>query len=137
MSLIYQHQDVAPSGAAATVKHIRRAPERLIRRALAAAREQRLGLSAISSLLERDDDEQLWNEIMADHSQVAASTSIVQRGTCCRLSAGRPASTPARFPEVVPLLAEGSAHPRGGTHRKWSPARSGRQRPPGVPFDLG
>ena len=77
MSLIYQHQDVAPSGAAATVKHIRRAPERLIRRALAAAREQRLGLSAISSLLERDDDEQLWNEIMADHSHVAASTSIV------------------------------------------------------------
>ena len=77
MSLIRQHQDVAPSGAAATVKHIRRAPERLTRRALEAAREQRLGLSAISSLLERDDDEQLWNEIMADHSQVVASTGIV------------------------------------------------------------
>jgi hypothetical protein len=76
MSLIRQHQDVAPSGAAATVKHIRRAPERLTRRALEAAREQRLGLSAISSLLERDDDEQLWNEIMADHSHVVASTGI-------------------------------------------------------------
>ena len=76
-SLVNQHRDVAPSGAATTVGHIRRAPERLTRRALAAAREQRLGLSAVASLLERDDDEQLWNEIMVDHSQVAASTSIV------------------------------------------------------------
>jgi site-specific recombinase XerD len=40
-------------------------------------------------------------------------------------------------PEVVPLLAEGSAHTSGGTHRKWSPTRSGRQMPPEVPFDLG
>ncbi|HET9896731.1 MAG TPA: XRE family transcriptional regulator [Streptosporangiaceae bacterium] len=77
MSLIAQHRDVAPSGAAATVGRIRRAPERLTRRALAAARDQQLGLSAISSLLERDDDEQLWSEIMADRSQVVASTSIV------------------------------------------------------------
>ena len=38
-------------------RRIRRAPERLTRQALAAAREQRLGLSAVSSLLERDDDE--------------------------------------------------------------------------------
>lgn len=76
-SLVSQHRDVAPSGAATTVGHIRRAPERLTRRALTAAREQRLGLSAVASLLERDDDERLWNEVMVDHSQVAASTSIV------------------------------------------------------------
>lgn len=76
-SLVNQHRDVAPAGAATTVGRIRRPPERLTRQALAAARGRRLGLSAISSLLERDDDEQLWNEVMADHSQVAASTDIV------------------------------------------------------------
>ena len=76
-SLVNQHRDVAPSGAATAIGCIHRAPERLTRRALAAAREQRLGLSAISSLLERDDDEQLWNEIMADHSQATAGSSIV------------------------------------------------------------
>jgi hypothetical protein len=36
-----------------------------------------LGLSTISSLLERDDDEQLWNEIMADHSQATASSIVL------------------------------------------------------------
>jgi Zn-dependent peptidase ImmA (M78 family)/transcriptional regulator with XRE-family HTH domain len=76
-SLVNQHRDVAPSGAATAVGSVRRAPERLIRRALAAAREQRLGLSAISSLLERDDDEQLWHEIMAGRSPVTPSTSVV------------------------------------------------------------
>jgi Zn-dependent peptidase ImmA (M78 family)/transcriptional regulator with XRE-family HTH domain len=77
ISLVSQHRDVAPSGAATAVGRVRRAPERLTRRALAAAREQRLGLSAVSSLLERDDDEQLWNEIMAGHSEIAASTTVV------------------------------------------------------------
>jgi Zn-dependent peptidase ImmA (M78 family)/transcriptional regulator with XRE-family HTH domain len=76
-SLVNRHRDVAPSGAATTVRRLRRAPERLTRRALEAARQQRLGLSPLSSLLERDDDEQLWNEIMADQSQPATSTSIV------------------------------------------------------------
>lgn len=75
--LIDRHRDVAPSRAATTVGHLRRAPERLTRRALAAAREQRLGLSVVASLLEREDDEQLWREVMADHAQAAASTDIV------------------------------------------------------------
>jgi Zn-dependent peptidase ImmA (M78 family)/transcriptional regulator with XRE-family HTH domain len=75
--LVERHRDVAPSGAATTVGLTRRAPERLTRSALAAAREQRLGLSVVASLLERDDDEQLWREIMADHSQATASTDIV------------------------------------------------------------
>lgn len=75
--LVERHRDVAPSRAATAAGHIRRAPERLTRRALAAARDQRLGLSVLASLLERDDDEQLWREVMADHIQAAASTDIV------------------------------------------------------------
>ena len=76
-SLVELHREAAPSGAATTVGHVRRPPERLTRRALAAAREQRLGLSVVASLLERDDDDQLWDEIMAGHAQLAADTSIV------------------------------------------------------------
>ena len=76
-SLVERHRDVAPSGAATTVSHIRRPPERLARQALAAAQEQRLGLSVLASLLERDDDEQLWQEIMASQTQATASTDIV------------------------------------------------------------
>jgi len=76
-SLVERHRDVAPSGAATAVSHIRRAPERLTRRALAAAQEQRLGLSVLASLLERDDDEQLWQEVMASHTQATASTDVV------------------------------------------------------------
>lgn len=71
--LVERHRDVAPSRAATTIGHVRRAPERLTRRALAAAREQRLGLSVVASLLERDDDEQLWREVMGDHVQAAAT----------------------------------------------------------------
>ncbi len=76
-SLVSQHRDVAPSGAATAVGSVRRAPERLTRRALAAARQQLLGLSAVASLLERDDDEQLWDEIMADYQQPPPSASIL------------------------------------------------------------
>jgi hypothetical protein len=75
-ALVDLHQEVAPSGAATTVGHVRRPPERLARRALAAAREQRLGLSVVASLLERDDDEQLWDEVMAGHEQLTADTDI-------------------------------------------------------------
>jgi hypothetical protein len=32
---------------------------------MSAAREQRLGLSVVASLLGRDDDERLWAEVMA------------------------------------------------------------------------
>jgi transcriptional regulator with XRE-family HTH domain len=76
-SLIELHREAAPSGAATTVGHVHRPPERLTRQALAAAREQRLGLSVVASLLERDDDEQLWDEIMAGHTQPTADTDIV------------------------------------------------------------
>jgi hypothetical protein len=75
--LVERHRDVAPSGAATTVRRLHRAPERLTHQALAAAREQRLGLSVVASLLERDDDEQLWQEIMTDHAQATANADVV------------------------------------------------------------
>lgn len=76
-SLVELHREVAPAGAATTVGHVRRPPERLTRRGLMAAREQRLGLSVVACLLERDDDEQLWDEIMVDRAQLTTDTDIV------------------------------------------------------------
>ena len=62
--LVAAHADVAPSGAASTVRQIRRSPERLTRAALSAARSRRLGLSVVAALLEREDDDQLWDHVM-------------------------------------------------------------------------
>jgi Zn-dependent peptidase ImmA (M78 family)/transcriptional regulator with XRE-family HTH domain len=58
------HRDVAPTGAATEVRRIYRAPERLVRQAISAVRQQRLGLSIVATLLGRADDEQLWAEIV-------------------------------------------------------------------------
>jgi Zn-dependent peptidase ImmA (M78 family) len=60
------HSDVAPTGAATKVRRIHRAPERLVRQAINAARQQRLGLSIVAMLLGRDDDEQLWAEVIGE-----------------------------------------------------------------------
>src|SRR5450756_1450104 len=76
-ALLALHRDVAPTGAAAGIRRTRRSPERLTRRALSAAREQRLGLSVVASLLERDDDQWLWNEVMAGQAQDTADPGIV------------------------------------------------------------
>lgn len=76
-SLVELHREVAPSRAGTTVGHVRLLLERLARRALQAAREQRLGLSVVASLLERDDDEQLWDEIMTGRAQHTTDTDIV------------------------------------------------------------
>jgi Zn-dependent peptidase ImmA (M78 family)/transcriptional regulator with XRE-family HTH domain len=76
-TLLALHREAAPTGAAAGVRRLRRPPERLTRRALSAAREQRLGLSVVASLLERDDDQQLWNEVMAGQAQETADPGIV------------------------------------------------------------
>jgi Zn-dependent peptidase ImmA (M78 family)/transcriptional regulator with XRE-family HTH domain len=65
-TLISRHRDVAPTEAATIVRSVHRAPERLARHALAAVRSQRLGLSVVAALLERDDDEQLWESVMGD-----------------------------------------------------------------------
>lgn len=63
-NLVNRHAAVAASGAATEISRVRRAPQRLTRYALGAAREQRLGVSITASLLERPDDEELWAEIM-------------------------------------------------------------------------
>lgn len=63
-SAIAAHGDVAPTGAATGTRRIQRAPERLIRQAIGAARQERLGLSVVATLLDREDDEQLWAEVM-------------------------------------------------------------------------
>jgi hypothetical protein len=52
------------TGAATVTRRVHRAPERLARRAISAAQQQRLGLSVVASLLGRDDDEQLWADVM-------------------------------------------------------------------------
>jgi len=64
--LVRRNRDVAPGGAATTVFRQVRAPERLLGSAVRAARAEQVGLSAVAALLDRDDDEVLWDEIMAD-----------------------------------------------------------------------
>jgi Zn-dependent peptidase ImmA (M78 family)/transcriptional regulator with XRE-family HTH domain len=63
-AMVAAHSDVAPTGAATLTRRVHRAPERLARRAISAAQQQRLGLSIVASLLGRDDDEQLWADMM-------------------------------------------------------------------------
>ncbi|HEY4018321.1 MAG TPA: XRE family transcriptional regulator [Pseudonocardiaceae bacterium] len=62
--LLQRHGDVAPTGAATRVSQMHRAPERLIRHAVAAARQERTGLTIVAGLLDREDDDSLWNDIM-------------------------------------------------------------------------
>ncbi|MGQ0776531.1 MAG: hypothetical protein ACT4NY_19250 [Pseudonocardiales bacterium] len=66
------------NGAASIVRSTRWPPERLTRHALAAAREQRLGLSVVAALLEQDDDEHLWEAVMGNVADPAdASGDII------------------------------------------------------------
>jgi Zn-dependent peptidase ImmA (M78 family) len=65
-ALLAAHRDVAPTGAGSAVRPVKRPPERLVRRAIEAARNQQLGVSIVATLLERPDNEQLWNEVMSD-----------------------------------------------------------------------
>jgi Zn-dependent peptidase ImmA (M78 family) len=67
-AMIAAHPDVAPTGAATKARRIHRAPERLVRQAITAARQQRLGLSILATLLGRDDDEQLWADVIGGQS---------------------------------------------------------------------
>lgn len=66
-SAVAMYPDVAPTGAATDIRRIHRAPERLVRQAISAARQQRLGLSIAATLLGRNDDDQLWAEIMGEN----------------------------------------------------------------------
>jgi Zn-dependent peptidase ImmA (M78 family)/transcriptional regulator with XRE-family HTH domain len=72
-TLVARHRDVAPTEAATVARRVHRAPERLARHALEAVRSQRLGLSVLATLLEREDDEQLWESVMGDATTVADS----------------------------------------------------------------
>jgi Zn-dependent peptidase ImmA (M78 family) len=67
-AMVAAHPDVAPTGAATEVRGIYRAPERLVRHAISAVRQQRLGLSILAILLGRDDDERLWAEVIGEKS---------------------------------------------------------------------
>jgi Zn-dependent peptidase ImmA (M78 family)/transcriptional regulator with XRE-family HTH domain len=67
-AMVAAHRDVAPTGAATQARQIHRAPERLVRQAITAARQQRLGLSVLATLLGRDDDEQLWADVIGAES---------------------------------------------------------------------
>lgn len=75
--LVARHRDVAPTGAAAQTHHVQRPPERLIRYALAAVREQQVGLGPVASLLEKRDDEMLWAEVMADDTAAVTEADIL------------------------------------------------------------
>lgn len=76
-SLVERHRDVAPTGAASIARSTRRAPERLTRHALAAARAQRLGLSVVAALLDQDDDEHLWKAVMGNAAHPADTSSDI------------------------------------------------------------
>lgn len=71
-AVVARHRDVAPTGAATKIGRVRRPPQRLVRCALDAVATQRLGLSVVAALLERDDDQRLWSDIMGDQSPAAA-----------------------------------------------------------------
>jgi Zn-dependent peptidase ImmA (M78 family)/transcriptional regulator with XRE-family HTH domain len=75
--LVARHPDVAPSGAGTTVRSTVRAPERLLRGAIDAARAEQIGLSVVAVLLERRDDDELWQQIMEDDDLDGGSAGTV------------------------------------------------------------
>ncbi|MBY8876374.1 helix-turn-helix domain-containing protein [Actinacidiphila acidipaludis] len=68
--LVAQHTSVAPTGAGITVRRTVRAPERLLSAAVDAARSRLVGLGVVATLLEREDDEALWDAVMESDSGV-------------------------------------------------------------------
>ena len=71
--LVAENQDIAPTQAATAVSHTKRAPERYVRYALKAARSQRLGLSAVATVLDVPDDDALWSIVMGAEDQTSPS----------------------------------------------------------------
>lgn len=63
-SLVRTHANVAPTGASTEPTRVSRPPERYLRYALQAARDQRLGLSVVATLLDVPDDDALWRYVM-------------------------------------------------------------------------
>ncbi|MFI6347151.1 helix-turn-helix domain-containing protein [Streptomyces sp. NPDC050560] len=68
--LVRRHASAAPTGAGITVRHTVRAPERLLAAAVDAARRQQVGLGLVATLLQRDDDDVLWDAVMEADSGV-------------------------------------------------------------------
>lgn len=77
--LVARHRDVAVSGAATNVRRAIRAPERLLRTAIRAAQDEVLGLSPVAVLLEREDDENLWGEVMEGEYRAPATAPAPPR----------------------------------------------------------
>ncbi|MFJ7095871.1 helix-turn-helix domain-containing protein [Streptomyces mirabilis] len=71
-NLVARHSSVAPTGAGVTVRHTVRAPERLLSAAVHAARSQRVGLGVVATLLQREDDDALWDAVMEAEPEVFA-----------------------------------------------------------------
>jgi hypothetical protein len=69
--LLANHIDVAPTGRANQVHPTFRAPQRLVRAAREAAQREELGLGILASLLGRDDDDELWDEVMGEVTENA------------------------------------------------------------------
>ncbi|MFF7594566.1 helix-turn-helix domain-containing protein [Streptomyces sp. NPDC007896] len=68
--LVTRHVSVAPTGAGITVRQTVRAPERLLSAAVDAARNQHVGLGVVATLLQREDDDALWDAVMEADPEV-------------------------------------------------------------------
>lgn len=72
VDLVGRHASVAPTGAGITPQQVVRAPERLLAAALEAARAEHVGLGVVATLLQREDDDALWDAVMDPDSEVLA-----------------------------------------------------------------
>jgi Zn-dependent peptidase ImmA (M78 family) len=62
--LVARHRDVSGGMTPTAVRRTVRAPERLLIAAIRGAQAERIGLAPVAVLLEREDDDALWQEIM-------------------------------------------------------------------------
>jgi Zn-dependent peptidase ImmA (M78 family)/transcriptional regulator with XRE-family HTH domain len=65
-NLVAKYSGDAPNGAWATPSRNRRYPARLVSAATDAVRGERLGLGPLATLLEREDNDELWDEITSE-----------------------------------------------------------------------
>ncbi|WP_458246909.1 helix-turn-helix domain-containing protein [Streptomyces sp. MAI_2237] len=70
--LVERHASVAPTGAGISPLRTVRAPERLLGAAVEAARNEQVGLGVVATLLQREDDDALWDDVMQPEAEVLA-----------------------------------------------------------------